>query len=749
MALSPSVVWAFIAGVFTCLAIVISGAILFINWLPYYIFPVGPKIQPQRSKFQNSEWDPQLDRAGWLQISIRMLAEHDVGGPDTPTPPDQLSQWIEAAVTQSNNVASFLVSKFLGTDLNEEAVPVKEEGFPRWKTLFGVLKQKTLFLYNDESQSECFLIIPISTYAVHLLPDGVSDMELFNRYNPIALIPKEESVGAMSTFFLYCSTGSDKEDWYVLLKRVARLPEFGDARALSAFYQEFEPMKEYLEAMKKLIENTACKEDSQDWQATAWLNAIVGRIFVAIHTNDLVKSWITTRLSRGSRERDENSLLGDIVISNLSVGNSLPVISNPKLVSISIDGDMMIEMDIDYTGGVRVEAATEATLSVPAWDAYMKPITVPIVVAVKINRFAARLLLKIKPFWESNRVWFGFYHKPELKLELQVEPIISNKLIKIQLVNQVIERRIKHALEEYVMLPNMDNFSFWELRDLIGQPEDDDDESDYGETPVLLKKHSMIEYFLPENANGASSLESAANAGLSGEALESTLFNGLQRRRLKLGNRRSTLTGLIIPKQLSIATSDPAHSSESILNDFRDELDSPRSSIISDTPSNRYVEQLGQAAYSLGEMTRKFGLDKSAANVAESVAIYAQPAVTFAQKQTINYTNQLQEVAASAGIKTLERLGLGKEISEDDKNATPAIPLRSKPSLTWNVLGLKVQTQQPQDVKKGKKTALTDSNRPSPRSSKYEDQIPIIPQRDDGVVSSSAALHSEETNARD
>lgn len=33
-------------------------------------------------------------------------------------------------------------------------------------------------------------------------------------------------------------------------------------------------------------------------------------------------------------------------------------------------------MDIDYTGGISVEAATNATLSVPAWEAYMKPLTV-------------------------------------------------------------------------------------------------------------------------------------------------------------------------------------------------------------------------------------------------------------------------------------------------------------------------------------------------------------------------------------
>ncbi|KAI8923576.1 putative integral membrane protein conserved region-domain-containing protein, partial [Entophlyctis helioformis] len=270
--------------------------------------------------------------------------------------------------------------------------------------------------------------------------------------------------------FIYAPTGSDKEDWFFMLRRSSKLPAFADSGALSAFYQEADPMRAYTEAMDKLIQNTSTGLGaSPEHQATAWLNALVGRVFVAVHSNPYIKDWFIHRLTRRAPQQTEtSSFLGDIVIQDLNVGNSLPVLSNPKLVNISVEGDMNIEMDIDYTGGVRIEAATVATLSVPAWDAYMKPITVPIVVAVKIKRFSARVLLKVKPFWETNRIWFGFYRKPELKLELEVEPIISNKLIKIQMVNQVIERRIKEALEESFMLPNMDDLSFTPFEDIIG-----------------------------------------------------------------------------------------------------------------------------------------------------------------------------------------------------------------------------------------------------------------------------------------
>lgn len=104
----------------------------------------------------------------------------------------------------------------------------------------------------------------------------------------------------------------------MILKRVSKLPEYADDEARSAFYQEQEQMVAYTAAMEKLIANTTSGDND-----TAWLNALFGRIFVAIHTNSHVKDWLTTRLSRRSVEKNDSSFLGDILINNINVGNSL------------------------------------------------------------------------------------------------------------------------------------------------------------------------------------------------------------------------------------------------------------------------------------------------------------------------------------------------------------------------------------------------------------------------------------------
>ncbi|KAI9333518.1 putative integral membrane protein conserved region-domain-containing protein, partial [Zopfochytrium polystomum] len=193
-----------------------------------------------------------------------------------------------------------------------------------------------------------------------------------------------------------------------------------------------------------------------------WLNALVGRAFIGLHSNPKIKEWVIAKInSRVSKSR-ETSILGDIVIQDLSVGDSLPVISNPRLVDFSVDGDLNVQFDVDYTGGFRIEAATIATVSVTAWEKYIKPITLPLVVAIKVKKFSARVLIKAKPLWESSRLWVGLHRDdPPLQIELEVEPIISNKMLKLHIVNQIVERRIRAALDEFLVLPNMDDIGFW------------------------------------------------------------------------------------------------------------------------------------------------------------------------------------------------------------------------------------------------------------------------------------------------
>ncbi|KAJ3214463.1 hypothetical protein HDU67_001648 [Dinochytrium kinnereticum] len=483
--------------------------------------------RPAVSTMQGA-YDPQLTKVGWMRIATRPLTTDELymdgfGNPGEwfldglavrPTSADTLpgeslsslpnavkrKQNIVANIASMSNTAvsiveasfqttSYLLSRFMGETPPLPAIAVASttadnsyNSRPPWRNVFAVLKHKTLFVYSSDERLECLDIILLTEFKIELYPDHLRDSELYLRETPIRLklkgsSAKEESVSGL---YLYMASGSDKEDWLFMIRRASHLPPHADTGALSLHFQESEPMRHFTDAMVKL-KNTVEGLEGAEGHATAWLNALVGRAFVGLHANPQIKNWVIEKLSRRYTRARGTSILGDIVIQDLFVGDSIPILSNPKLLGFSSEGDVNVEVDIDYTGGVRVEAATVATISVSAFEPYVKPLEIPLVVAIKVKRFSAKVLIKIKPYCESSRVWVGFYREPGLKLELDVEPIISNKLIRLQVVNQIIERRIKEALEELVVLPNMDDFSFWPSDGKGGIFWESDEESDENE----------------------------------------------------------------------------------------------------------------------------------------------------------------------------------------------------------------------------------------------------------------------------
>jgi hypothetical protein len=162
-------------------------------------------------------------------------------------------------------------------------------------------------------------------------------------YDPILL--KSPS----SKIYLYCPTSSEKEDWFCKLARCRKLPNGFNQDKVMEFYRDLEPVRAYESGMQKLQETLK----DLDSDSPVWLNALLGRAFISIHSNPRIKLWIMENITKRMAHvhRTSTSFLGDIIIKDLDVGNSLPIISNPHLLAISNEGDMEIELDLDYTGG--------------------------------------------------------------------------------------------------------------------------------------------------------------------------------------------------------------------------------------------------------------------------------------------------------------------------------------------------------------------------------------------------------------
>ncbi|KAJ1568538.1 hypothetical protein HK096_006148 [Nowakowskiella sp. JEL0078] len=225
---------------------------------------------------------------------------------------------------------------------------------------------------------------------------------------------------------------------------------------------------------KNSSKNKLCSKSSANSPDTDWLNALLSHAFTTLNSDASLKNSLLKKIQQESANIDPPQLppiaqssrfmpfvpvIGDIQIQDIDLGNAPPILSSLRLEpSVGSCKDLLISADITYTGGSSVQAATVATISVPAMQSYFGPLQIPLVVSICVNRISARILLK---FDKSNRMFFGIYQDPPMQLELSVQPIIADKRLKLQLINQLIERRVIHALNSVCILPNMDDWSFW------------------------------------------------------------------------------------------------------------------------------------------------------------------------------------------------------------------------------------------------------------------------------------------------
>ena len=79
-----------------------------------------------------------------------------------------------------------------------------------------------------------------------------------------------------------------------------------------------------------------------------------------------------------------------------------------------------------------------------------------------------------------------------MKIGIQVEPVVYNHLVKVELVNQIIESRIKEAIASLVELPNMDDLPFWPT-DGVGGIFENENETDGDELSDESQEESEAE----------------------------------------------------------------------------------------------------------------------------------------------------------------------------------------------------------------------------------------------------------------
>ncbi|KAI8390811.1 uncharacterized protein BYT42DRAFT_170798 [Radiomyces spectabilis] len=354
--------------------------------------------------------------------------------------------------------------------------------------LYGALKHGTLFCYDSSEQQDCQLVIPVHNYTVSLYPEGCQEGDLFSRSSAIVLRPKNQRAQSLhmaspekksesmpdlyksktepaievkekefsldKMIYLYCARAIDKEDWYLSLRLASTMMDSpGDAKDVPDSTQ-FDMV-----AMHELI-TTIQRDPAQ--REMQWLNALVGRLFLGTYKTAWMQKYWENKIIRKVQKVKRPNVLDEIHIQTVDVGQAIPYITQPKLLSLSLQGDLILEANIEYAGGLAVVIETGFHWS---YSSRLKPIRVNLVLSVMLKKLRGKFMIKIKPP-PTNRCWIGFYEMPYM--EWEITPIVSDKEIKLNMVTNAIESKIREVISENIVLPNMDDFPFWPSEGLGG-----------------------------------------------------------------------------------------------------------------------------------------------------------------------------------------------------------------------------------------------------------------------------------------
>ncbi|KAG0743277.1 hypothetical protein G6F23_006145 [Rhizopus arrhizus] len=311
---------------------------------------------------------------------------------------------------------------------------ISELDMKRKKHVYAQLKCGALFIYeSDQEYDDCKSIIPVHNYQISIY--SPSEHVTFGRSTFLHLTSSETD----EEYYITCERAVDKEDWYFGLIAAATVNDLEPVEMMDS--TQFDPVD-----MQLLI--STIQQDA-DYRQVQWLNAIVGRFFLSMYKTKLIHEYVQDKVSKKIKKANLPGLLGEVHIQSVDIGHSIPFITQPKLLSLTPEGDLLAEAFVDYSGLFRVVIQTDCSYSL---------IRVPLILSVMLKQLHGKFLFKMKPP-PSNRYWIGFYELPNMKWE--ITPVISDKQIKLNMITNAIEAKIREFILENMVLPNMDDFPFY------------------------------------------------------------------------------------------------------------------------------------------------------------------------------------------------------------------------------------------------------------------------------------------------
>ena len=352
---------------------------------------------------------------------------------------------------------------------NPKNVPASDKvrSSQRKHRFYAILKHGNLFLYKNESLKDVKHVIVLLTHFISIWPRTLTDAQMFTKSSAVAImncskittseISQYDSSNPQvnsppkGTFFIYCDINSDKEDWYFALVRATKSPN-------SEIHNTLDPKihaKTLHFTTSHMINLILTLYSSEGQLQTKWLNALIGRFFLALQNTKILSNYLHTKIAKKLNKIKKPGFLDEFVIKSIYPGDSAPFFTFPSLKEISPDGTIIVSTNVTYTGSLSLEIATKVNISI----ATFKTREVDLLLRITLTKLQGPVLLKFKPP-PSGRMWYTFESEPIMNLK--IEPIISSRQMTYNIITNSIEKKFKEAIKESLVLPHWDDIVFYD-----------------------------------------------------------------------------------------------------------------------------------------------------------------------------------------------------------------------------------------------------------------------------------------------
>ncbi|KAF9334554.1 hypothetical protein BG006_001970 [Podila minutissima] len=331
---------------------------------------------------------------------------------------------------------------------------------------YAVLRYDTLFLYESDQQRDCKAVVPMNLFEVKIFPRNLPDNEVFNKEHPIQIKRKPDIIPSSSVldngqdeYYIFIHSPVIKEDWYLALLYASKLRKPGTKQKIQDKAQfDIEAIQNHIRVL----------HSDRHHEHTRWFNSFLGRIFLGVYKTKKIQNVFIQKITRKTLKLKRPSFLGEIKVRSFNIGQSIPYITRTKLHDLALNGELLAEFHLAYRGGVRVEIEVDVGLGLNS----LKSVKVTVVLAVLVKSISGMMTLKVKAP-PTNRFWIGFQEPPEM--DIVIEPIVADKAIKLNVVLAAIESKIREAMVEAIVLPNMDDYPFFDSHGTGGIFEGDEE----------------------------------------------------------------------------------------------------------------------------------------------------------------------------------------------------------------------------------------------------------------------------------